>query len=194
MEDNTIHKQRKRLPSGRFVVRIDSFLHAALQARARLEGISLNRYCARELESPGKELPEPAAKTVGRAYSIMGESLLGVVVFGSWARGESSWDSDVDTLLIADNHLPITRGLYRQWDDEPALEWDGHVIEPHFVHLLADDETPSGLWAEVAIDGLILFERKLLVSRALAGVKRQILEKRTSHRVVDGNSYWVRES
>ena len=193
MQDDTIRNQRERPPSGRFVLRIDPSLHATLRAGARSVGVSLNRYCARELGSPGSELPQPAGEAVGRAHSILAESLLGVVVFGSWARGEPSSESDLDILLIADDRLPIARALYRQWDDSPVLEWDGHTVEPHFVHLPADGEAPSGLWAEVAMDGLVLFERGLAVSRALAGVRRRILEERLSHRVVHGNSYWVRE-
>lgn len=194
MANDTITDRRQRPPSGRFVVRIEPSLHASLRTRARSEGISLNRYCARELGSPGSELPPPAANVIGRAHSILGEALLGIVVFGSWARGEPSWESDLDILLIADVRIPISRGLYRQWDGGPTLEWDGHAVEPHFVHLPGEDETPSGLWAEVAMDGLVLFERRLEVSRTLAGVRRRILEERVSHRVVHGNPYWVREA
>ena len=182
-----------RLQAASFV-RIEPSLHASLRARARSEGISLNRYCARELGSPRSELPPPAAAVVGRAHSMLGEALLGVVVFGSWARGEPSWESDLDVLLIAGDQVSISRSLYRQWDDGPALEWDGHTVEPHFVHLPGEDETPSGLWAEVAMDGLVLFERRLEVSRTLAGVRRRILEERVSHRVAHGNPYWVREA
>lgn len=194
MSNDTITDRRQRPPSGRFVVRIEPSLHASLRARARSEGISLNRYCARELGSPGSELPPPASEVIGRAHSILGEALLGIVVFGSWARGEPAWESDLDILLIADVRIPISRGLYRQWDDGPALEWYGHTVEPHFVHLPGEDETPSGLWAEVAMDGLVLFERRLEVSRTLAGVRRRILEERVSHRVAHGNPYWVREA
>lgn len=194
MSYDTIADNRQRPPSGRFVVRIDPALHASLRARARSGGVSLNRYCARELGSPSSELPTPAAEAVGRAHSILGESLIGVVVFGSWTRGEPSWESDLDILLIAGDRVPISRGLYRQWDDGPGLEWDGHTVEPHFVHLPAAGETPSGLWAEVAMDGLVLFERRLAVSRTLAGVRRLILEERVGHRVAHGNPYWVREA
>lgn len=194
MSDDTIRDLRQRPPSGRFVVRIDPGLHAALRARARSEDISLNRYCARVLGSPGSELPPPASEAVGRAFSILGEALLGVVAFGSWARGEPARESDLDILLIAGDQVSISRSLYRQWDDGPALEWDGHAVEPHFVHMPADGATPSGLWAEVAMDGLVIFERRLEVSRTLAGVRRRILEDRVSRRVVHGNSYWIGES
>ena len=158
-----------------------------------MEGVSLNRYCARELASPSSELPPAAAEAVGRAHSILGESLLGVVAFGSWARAERSWESDVDLLLIVGDEAPIARSLYRRWDEEPALRWDGHVVEPHFVHPPGGNETPSGLWSEVAMDGLVLFERRLAVSRTLARVRRRVLGRRVARRVAHGNPYWVRE-
>ena len=193
MLNDTIRGQRDRPPSGRFVVRIDPGLHASLRAKARAEGISLNRYCARELGSPSGELPEPATQAVDRALSILGESLLGAVVFGSWARGDPATESDLDLLLIADDRIPISRSLYRRWDDGPALEWDGHEVQPHFVRLPHEGEAPSGLWAEVALDGMVLFERRLAVSRLLTRVRRRIVAGRVSQRMAHGNPYWVRE-
>ncbi len=194
MSNDTNRDRPERPASGRFVVRIEPELHEFLRTRARSAGISLNRYCARELGSPSSELPRPAGEAVRRASSILGESLLGVVLFGSWMRGESSGGSDLDILVVADRRVAITRRLYREWDELPGLQWAGHTVEPHFVHLLAGGETPSGLWAEVAIDGVVLFERRLAVSLALASVRRRIQEERVTRRIVQGNPYWVRES
>ena len=193
MPSDTTRGRAERPPSGRFLVRIDPGLHAALRERAQSEGISLNRYCARELGAPRDELPRPATEAVRRAFAILGESLLGAVVFGSWARGEPAWESDLDLLMIADARTPITRSLYRRWDDGPQLEWDGREVQPHFVHLPGDGEVPSGLWAEVALDGMVLFERRLAVSRMLSRVRRRIVTGRVSQRVAHGNPYWVRE-
>jgi len=81
----------------------------------------------------------------------------------------------------------------RRWDAGPALRWDGHEVTPHFVHLPSGSERISGLWAEVALDGLVLFERELAVSRYLADVRRRILHGELSYRVAGGQSYWVRE-
>ena len=75
--------------SGRFVLRIDPGLHAALRAAARESGVSLNDYCVRKLALPVGSLAatDPAGAAVARAAGLFGERLLGVVAYGSWARG-----------------------------------------------------------------------------------------------------------
>ena len=193
MDNDTTPGTQPRPASGRFLVRIDPGLHAALRTQAASRGISLNRHCAHRLGSPDRELPAPGIMTVRRAFEEFGESLLGVVAFGSWARGHPSWESDLDVLLVVDEEVAVSRSLYRRWDDRPALQWDGHRVEPHFVHLPDEGETPSGLWPEVAVDGLVLYERRLLVSRALAAVRHLIVADRISQRLAHGNPYWVRE-
>ena len=51
----------------------------------------------------------------------------------------------------------------------------------------------SGFWAEVALDGLVLFERELVVSRRLAAVRRRVLRGELFRRVAGGHPYWVNE-
>lgn len=153
----------------------------------------MNDYCARTLASPGRSLDPAVAVVVRRAAKVLRDSLLGVVAFGSWARGEASSASDLDILVIADGQTPISRALYRGWDAGPDLSWDGHEVTPHFVHLPPRAAAVSGLWAEVATDGLILFERRLVVSRHLASVRRRLLDGELSARVADGQRYWVHE-
>lgn len=180
-------------PSGRFVLRIDPGLHGALRAAARAASISLNEYCARKLASPGSEPDSEASALIERAARLLGESLVGVVAFGSWVRGESGAASDLDVLLIADARLPITRELYGRWDREPALHWRGHEVEPHFVHLPPEGAVPSGTWAEVATDGFVLHERGWSVSERLADIRRMISAGRISRRSLHGQPYWVRD-
>lgn len=178
--------------SGRFVLRIDPRLHSALREAARDAETSLNEYCARKLASPGAWLDGEASAIIERAASILGESLVGVVAFGSWVRGQHGSTSDFDVLLIAEDDLPISRKLYRHWDDAPALSWNGLAVEPHFAHLLPAGEVPSGLWGEIATDGVVLFERGFRVSRRLAGVRRRIAEGDIVRRSVQGQPYWLR--
>ena len=180
-------------PSGRFVLRIDPDLHETLREAAGVAGVSLNRYCARKLAAPTESTDPAATAVVGRAASVLGDSLLGVVAFGSWARGEEAANSDLDVLLVVGEEVSIARGLYRSWDDGSALAWDGHEVTPHFVHLPSGSEGVSGLWAEVALDGLVLFERELTVSRYLAHVRRRVLRGELSYRVAGGHTYWVHE-
>jgi hypothetical protein len=181
-----------KLPSGRFVLRIEAGLHAALRRAASAAGLSLNAYCARMLAGPVRVagLWEGAAEVIERAAAICGASLLGVVVFGSWAREEQREGSDVDVLVVVDRVLPITRELYRQWDAVP-ISWEGHAVEAHLVRLPAGGRAPSGLWAEVAIDGLLLFATSWDLPSYLAKVRRWIAEGRIVRRVANGQPYWV---
>lgn len=191
MADDTAPTRRPA--SGRFVLRIDPALHASLREAARASDTSLNRYCARKLASPSTVLDGVAAAIVRRAALVLGSSLLGVVAFGSCIRGDHSAASDLDVLLVAGDDVDISRELYRRWDDAPELSWHGYPVAPHFVHLVPDSEPVSGFWAEVALDGLVLFDQRFEVSRQLSELRRRILAGETSRRVVLGQSYWVRE-
>lgn len=178
-------------PSGRFVLRIDPGLHGLLRRAARDAGVSLNEYCARKLVLPGAGAAdlEPAAAAVSRAAGLFGENLLAVAAFGSWARSELAVDSDVDVLVVLEPGVALTRGLYRDWDRSP-LSWNGRPVEPHFVHLPPPDAVVGGLWAEVAVDGVVLFERELVLSRRLARVRRDVVAGRLVQCVAHGHPYW----
>jgi len=177
-------------PSGRFVLRIGPGLHAALRAAAIESELSLNEYCARKLAVPVANVSGPATSVVERAAELAGTSLVAVTAFGSWARGELTESSDVDLLIVLDHTTPISRGLYREWDRSP-MSWDHHLVEPHFVHLPAPDAPVSSVWAEVAVDGVILFDRDLVVSRLLVRIRQDIAAGRIVRRVIHGQPYWV---
>jgi hypothetical protein len=86
--------------------------------------------------------------------------------------------------------VPIDRRLYEQWDEAP-MRWEDHLMEPHFVHLPLMEETLSGVWAEVAVEGIVMFERELIVSRQLVHIRQQIASGTIARRVVHGQHYWV---
>jgi predicted nucleotidyltransferase len=176
--------------SGRFLLRMEPGLHAALREAARAAGLSLNEHCVRKLALPPTTGEEPAVRVVMRATEIVGPSLAGVAVFGSYGRGEATETSDVDVLVVVDEGQPITRELYRRWDEVP-LRWDGKRVEPHFVRLPDARERSSGFWAEIAIDGVVLFERHFELSHRLALIRAQIAGGRIVRRRANGNPYWV---
>src|SRR5262245_20242709 len=127
---------RRSPPSGRFLLRLTPGLHAALRRCAREAGLSLNDYCARKLATSNGFLDEAggAAAIVNRAAELFAQELVGVFLFGSWARAEAVTTSDVDVLIIVEPGAPIRRDLYRRWDERP-LKWDVREVEPHFVRL-----------------------------------------------------------
>ena len=127
---------------------------------------------------------------IGQAKAVLGESLVGIVVFGSWARGELAESSDIDVLIVAAPSVPLRRALYRRWDEQPAY-WRGHPIEPHFVHLPDGTRTPSGFWAEVAADGRVLLDTGTQVAAYLANVRQAVADGQLRREMVHGHGYWV---
>lgn len=176
--------------SGRFLLRLDPGLHAALRSAAAAEGVSLNEYCARKLAAPGAAASGLGAQVVRHAALALGADLRGVVVFGSWARGTSGTASDVDALILVATTRRLGRALYRAWDEHDP-SWQGRPVEPHFVHLPAADAPVHGLWAEVSLDGLVAFERDFEVSRHLGHVRRRIAAGEIVRRQAHGQPYWV---
>jgi hypothetical protein len=188
-----VHPTRSKLAaSGRFVLRIDPGLHALLRGAARDQGVSLNDYCSKKLTVPVGNVSALGGlgDAVGRASRLLGEDLVGVAVFGSWARGEMVDGSDVDLLIVVEGGVRLGRRLYRMWDEIP-LVWGGRTLEPQFVHLPEPEEIVAGIWGEVAIDGIVLFERGLRLSTRLVGVRKDILAGRIVRRTAHGQPYWV---
>jgi hypothetical protein len=184
-------KRRHSRASGRFLLRIPPGLHEAIQAAARTAKLSVNEYCVRRLAAAGTglSLEMDAAVLVTRAADVAGGALVGVVVYGSWIRGEAGPSSDVDALVVVDESCELTRTLYRTWDAAPAT-WHGATVDPHFVHL-PGDRPVGGLWGEVALDGVVVFERALDITSHLGRVRRDIAAGRLVRRVVHGQPYWT---
>jgi hypothetical protein len=182
----------KSRASGRFVLRVGSGLHAALRAAAREAGLSLNELCVRRLSAPPAPLLglQGAEAAVGWASQAFGADLVGVAVFGSWARGEAATGSDVDLLVVLEDRVPLTRELCRS-GDAASLRFGERPVETQFVHLPVAGAAAGGLWAEIALDGLVLFERGLRLSRRLAQIRRDIAEGRLVRRTAHGQGYWT---
>lgn len=194
MKDKPLRASRGSRPrpaSGRFVLRLDPAVHETLRAAARSQGLSLNDFCSRRLAAPagGLQGAWEASAAIRRALTLLADHVVGVVVFGSWARGVAADTSDVDVLIVVDSDVALTRDLYRQWDSAPVT-WDGLPVEPHFVHMADDRAITGGVWAEAALDGLVVFERQLELSMRLVQVRHQILSGRLVRRVAHGQPYW----
>jgi hypothetical protein len=180
--------------SGRFLLRIDPGLHGALRRAASASGQSLNEYCVRKLAAPVGELSAfaSAAAAVTRAAAMAGDALVGVVAFGSWARSELHDASDIDLLVVVDRSLELSRSVYRRWDEKPVV-WNGRRVEPHFVTTPERSAPAVGLWAEAAVDGIVLFARDLELQRSLAAIRRDLIEGRVIRKTIHGQPYWVAE-
>jgi hypothetical protein len=178
--------------SGRFLLRVQKNVHARLQKAARALGVSLNEYCVRRLAVPGAAVLVENGATAAVEWPLaqFGDGLVGVLVYGSFVRGDATSASDVDLLVVVSPSVPLTRALYRTWDTAPPL-WAGRTMDPHFVHLPRDGRTVAGAWCEAAIDGVVLFERDGVVTRHLVAVRGAIASGRLVRRSAHGQPYWT---
>lgn len=178
--------------SGRFVLRLKPRLHGLLRDEAEAAGTSLNEWCSRGLAAPGAAGLAAASDVVVAIRAGLGGDLLGLVVYGSFARGEQTAGSDVDLLVVLASRVTITRSLYRQWEGVvPA--WEGREVDFHFVHLPDAAEPVSGSWAEAGVCGIVLYDRDLVVSRRLIEIRGRIAAGELVRRMAQGQPYWIYE-
>jgi hypothetical protein len=177
--------------SGRFVLRLPPALHGTLRAAARDAGLSLNEYCVRRLAAggPGLTADESGAAIVTAAAALAGDALVAVAVYGSWVRGDATTTSDVDILVVVEPRFALTRSVYRIWDSAPVT-WNGRTVDPHFVHP-PRGRIAGGVWGEVAVEGVVLFERDWRLSAELVRIRRSIAAGRLVRRFVHGQPYWT---
>jgi predicted nucleotidyltransferase len=122
-----------------------------------------------------------------------GADLVGLVLFGSAARNEATAESDVDVLLVLAPGIRLTRGLYREWDLlSDGFDADGKRISPQFVTLPEDVRATGGLWYEVALEGIVLWERDLSVSSLLRRIRETMARGELRRRMIHGSPYWIR--
>ena len=178
-------------PVARVLLRLPVNVHRNLASAATAEGLSFNEFCVRRLRAPVQPGDRSVVRSlvVDRARATVGDHLLGVVLLGSWARGQAAADSDIDVLIIIDPAVPLTRDIYRTWDRVP-LSYDGRAIDAHFVHPSVDGTSPTSLWCEAAVDGLVWYDRDEGLTTRLAEVRRAIAEGRVVRGSVHGQPYW----
>lgn len=173
------------------LLRLPADLHRALSADAVARGLSFNELCVRRLASPAPSTDALAVRTLvfDRARAQFGDDLLGVVALGSWVRGDAADGSDIDVLIAIDAAVPLTRELYRRWDQTP-LVFDARAIDAHFAHLPLPSSAPGAVWCEAAVDGLVWHDRDGRLTVWLAEVRRAIADGRVVRTFAHGQPYW----
>lgn len=182
-----------RQPSkvARVLLRLPAGLHRTLTQAAAASDLSFNEFCVRRLQAPAHLEDTSAVRSlvIERAHAAFGDRLRGVVALGSWARGDAAADSDIDVLIVIDAATPLTRDLYRMWDEAP-LTFEGRTIDAHFVHASAPGAPASGVWCEAAVDGLVWYDADGRITSRLADVRRLIADGRVVRGVAHGQPYW----
>lgn len=175
----------------RVLLRLPRELHRTLVKAAADAGLSFNEFCVRRLRAPSDAPGLSAVRSlvVTRARAVCGDRLAGVLVLGSWARGEAAATSDIDVLVVIDAKTALTRDLYRAWDVDP-ISFEGRTIDAHFAHPSAAGTVPTAVWCEAAVDGIVWYDRDGSLTMRLGEVRRAIAEGRVVRAFAHGQPYW----
>ncbi len=132
---------------------------------------------------------------VNKAKNLFGDNLLGVVVFGSYARSEATESSDIDILVVVSSSIKIDRNLYRKWqqkEESSDLEnFNGLELSVNFSNLPERSFTCSGLWLEISLDGIVVWDPNFILNKFLISVRKHIALGEVSYRETHGQRYWV---
>ncbi len=172
------------------MLRLPPALHALVREQASARGQSLNEYCVAVLEAAVSGAPDRQPEWMAWLEAEFGRDLVGVILFGSTARGTQRPGSDVDLLVVLEPRAAITRDLYRRWDS--AAGSSNAVETPHFVSLPAAVEDSGGIWYEAAMDGIVLRDSRQRLARLLSRIRRAAAAGLIRREEAHGHPYWVR--
>ena len=179
--------------TNKFLLRIPNADHAALVTQAKNKNTSINQLILDKLQAAHGPTPLAEFSELQHVTSVFGSTLQGIFLFGSRARGESHQESDVDLLLLMEDNFKLDRGVYTKWDLHFAKRCPG--VSPHFVVSSGDLArlASSSIWREVALDGILLWQKDFRASRLMSQLRRLLLAgggaelRKTTH----GHPYWV---
>jgi hypothetical protein len=174
------------------LLRLPADLHRSLVKAAADVNLSFNEFCVRRLRAPADApaLSPVRTSVVARARALFGDRLAGVLVLGSWARGEAAATSDIDVLIVLDPRTALTRDLYRAWDADP-LRCEGRAVDAHFAHPPVAGAAPTAVWCEAAVDGILWYDREGTIAVRLGDVRRAIAGGRVVRAFAHGQPYWT---
>jgi predicted nucleotidyltransferase len=186
----------------KILIRIPEEQHRALKEHAARSKRSLNAACVLALEaSLARESFPPSAHRerdpgdpvpVDTILAEFEPDLVGIVLFGSVARGSAGEGSDIDLLLVLHPSGSLNRDLYHRWDTFARRTGISKRLSPHFCRLAESCESTGSLWFEVALEGIVLWEREWTVSRFLARMRHYMLENNVRRKLSYGVPYWVK--
>ena len=188
------------------ILRIPSSLHQQLKQDARSADMSLNKLCrgllSRRVGNPSAE-KAPISMALGfggshqtemlrdisaQVLETLGDNIEGLVLFGSCARGRQTANSDIDLLVVLNSSMTFDRDVYSRWQPR---KFNGREVAPLFVQIPGEGERIGGLWFEVALDGIVLYDKDLELSRFLSHVRNLVADGQVRRMVTHGHPYWV---
>ncbi|NBY20469.1 toxin-antitoxin system HicB family antitoxin [bacterium] len=189
--------------SGKFVVRLSPQVHQQLKSESLKRGLSLNELCQERLSLPNQSraqktspLPQSVLTQILDTAKKLELPIEGILLFGSFARGEQDESSDIDLLVILSPEKKIERTLYQEWDlaFSNYRFCGSHEITVHFVYLPEDLKKCGSIWLECALEGILIFELKdTKIQKKVLQIRNLIAQGRWRRKFAHGHPYWTEE-
>jgi hypothetical protein len=172
----------------RILLRLPPHLHDAVKVRAESARTSINslleRYIACGLQGSSTNLAN--SEMIDLATHEFGMKFLGLLLFGSQARGDAHDASDTDILMVVDDSIRIDRALYRVWDQRMP-----NNVSLQITHLPTTPRDAGSLWLECALDARIVHDPTGRIADFLAQAKEYITSGNVVRRTTHGQGFWV---
>jgi predicted nucleotidyltransferase len=172
----------------RILLRLPPALHQRAKERASELNTSLNSALVRAIERGLSGIPAEQFENtiITKATHQFGSAFVGLLLYGSRARGDAYDTSDTDLMLVVDQSVKIERSLYRDWD--AALPEDTSLM---IAHIPVTARDAGSLWLECALDARILYDPTGTLRMRLEEIKELILSGVFVRRTTHGQGYWI---
>ena len=172
----------------KILLRIPASLHEQIKARAKAAKISINSLLQRYIEQGalGVTAVSGTDEIIRAADAQFGSNFIGLLLFGSRARGDAHDTSDTDIMLVVDPSVRIDRAAYRYWDQNTP---EGISIQ--ISHLPAAPREAGSLWLECALDGRVLHDPSGRIVEFLNHARGYITSGAVIRKTTHGQGFWV---
>lgn len=172
----------------RILLRLAKPLHDEIKARARLAQLSVNSLLERYIVQGvmGSVEQNITSEIIDSAKREFSDDFIGLLLFGSKARGDAHDTSDTDLLLVVSDAIKIDRALYRRWDARVPER-----ISIQIAHLPSLARDAGSLWLECAMDARILHDPCGRVAKFVEQAKHYITSGNVVRRITHGQGFWV---
>ena len=119
----------------------------------------------------------------------LGDKIVAVALFGSWARGEASEKSDVDFFVVVKNFDGSRR--FKIYDClQGVLKRDVTVIDVDENELFKEDLKIGSLLLNIAWDSIILYDPTGRLRELFERIKNAVRDKLERYRTKNGKYGW----
>ncbi len=119
--------------------------------------------------------------------------LLGLALFGSWARGEAEEGSDVDVFIVS--RKPLNRELrFKVYDVlYGLLRRDVTIVDIPASELTKEDLEVTPLLLNIGVDAIAIYDPESILEKIIRGIKELIMRAGLKrYRTIDGKYGWMR--